>query len=466
MAWASGSGVCAAASGASSSSGMASRRRDMNGLGERKGRQPSKRAPFPVKDLRRQSRKSRVGAPCKHSCTAPGASRTPTCTCARRMPSRWFPTRCACRSARSNSCSTSRWCPAASWPAPTPPWCARTWSASASTCSSRRACSIRSWPEASVMAELPRALRPLGWGAAALVLSLLPLAWTAEPAWFGPLLAQPLWQEAIRRARARPVPASIAARIGSLAGPLALWALGAGLLALAVAWPLSALRASGALAPAIGLSLSLGCVWLGLWRLAPAFARAAYDGGPLRTLLGSVPGTVANARGLALAATVLAVLALGLALAWPGMLPAGWRTPAILALPVLALACHAFAFHLGRLPQRTAAARVPVVAMAGGATTVPAEAIDGNPDARLYEALREGRIEAALAALDAGANPLALPAADERDQRTLAMLATVLGDMRPLRRLIAAGAELNRNHHGLTPLLAATRDSWHGRPEA
>jgi ankyrin repeat protein len=316
------------------------------------------------------------------------------------------------------------------------------------------------------MAELPRALRPLGWGAAALVLSLLPLAWPAEPAWLGLLFAQPLWQEAIRRARSRPAPSGIAARLASLAGPLALWAIGAGLLALAVAWPLAALRASGALAPAIGLSLSLGCVWLGLWRLAPAFARAAHDGGALRSLLGSVPGTAANARGLALAAAVLAVLALGLALAWPGMLPANWRTPATLLHPVLALACHALAFHFGRLPAKPAAARVPVVPMASGATAKADESADGDPDARLYAALREGRIEAALAALDRGANPLALPAPDERDQRTLPMLATVLGDMRPLRRLIAAGAELNRNHHGLTPLLAATRDSWHGRPEA
>src|SRR5690606_8452164 len=55
---------------------------------------------------------------------------------------------------------------------------------------------------------------------------------------------------------------------------------------------------------------------------------------------------------------------------------------------------------------------------------------------------------------------------DERDQRPLAVLAAVLPDLRLLRALIAAGVDVNAAHGGLTPLLAATRDSWHGRPEA
>ena len=38
--------------------------------------------------------------------------------------------------------------------------------------------------------------------------------------------------------------------------------------------------------------------------------------------------------------------------------------------------------------------------------------------------------------------------------------------MRLLRGLIAKGADLNRAHAGLTPLIAATRDSHQGRPEA
>src|SRR6478735_7211710 len=106
------------------------------------------------------------------------------------------------------------------------------------------------------MADWPRMLGPAAWGLAALALSLLPLAWPAEPAWLGLLLAQPLWQEAWRRFHRVSAPAGVGARAALLAGPLALWTLGALLLALAVAWPLAALRASGELAPAIALSLS------------------------------------------------------------------------------------------------------------------------------------------------------------------------------------------------------------------
>src|SRR5690606_20013017 len=54
----------------------------------------------------------------------------------------------------------------------------------------------------------------------------------------------------------------------------------------------------------------------------------------------------------------------------------------------------------------------------------------------------------------------------DRDQRSLAVLAAVLPDLRLLRALIARGVDLGAAHGGLTPLLAATRDSWHGRPEA
>ena len=59
-----------------------------------------------------------------------------------------------------------------------------------------------------------------------------------------------------------------------------------------------------------------------------------------------------------------------------------------------------------------------------------------------------------------------MPAADTRDQRSLPMLAAVLSDLRLLRALIAAGVDLNLVQGGLTPLLAAVRDSYHGRPDA
>src|SRR5690606_19023256 len=60
----------------------------------------------------------------------------------------------------------------------------------------------------------------------------------------------------------------------------------------------------------------------------------------------------------------------------------------------------------------------------------------------------------------------ASPPETGRDQRSLAVLAAVLPALRLLRALIARGLDINAAHAGMTPLLAATRDSWHGRPEA
>lgn len=87
-------------------------------------------------------------------------------------------------------------------------------------------------------------------------------------------------------------------------------------------------------------------------------------------------------------------------------------------------------------------------------------------NADLYLAARSGRVDQALALLEAGADPLAAPAADARDRRGLAQLAAVLPDLRLLRALIQRGVPLTAEPGTLTPLLAATRDSWHGRPEA
>ncbi len=87
-------------------------------------------------------------------------------------------------------------------------------------------------------------------------------------------------------------------------------------------------------------------------------------------------------------------------------------------------------------------------------------------NAALYAAARAGRVERALALLEEGADPLAPPPVGERDQRGLAQLAVVLPDLRLLRELIQRGLPLGAEPGRLTALLAATRDSWHGRPEA
>jgi ankyrin repeat protein len=84
----------------------------------------------------------------------------------------------------------------------------------------------------------------------------------------------------------------------------------------------------------------------------------------------------------------------------------------------------------------------------------------------LLDAAREGDVEHALELLQAGADPDALPASGARDQRSALVLAALLPDTRLLRALISRGAQVNRAHCDVTALLAATRDSYHGRTEA
>ncbi len=86
--------------------------------------------------------------------------------------------------------------------------------------------------------------------------------------------------------------------------------------------------------------------------------------------------------------------------------------------------------------------------------------------ATLLCAARSAQTNLALAALERGADPDALPTPDLRDQRSALMIAVTLPDQRLLRALIAKRADVNRIHGGITPLIAATRDSHQGRPEA
>ncbi|HEX3895023.1 MAG TPA: ankyrin repeat domain-containing protein [Rudaea sp.] len=87
-------------------------------------------------------------------------------------------------------------------------------------------------------------------------------------------------------------------------------------------------------------------------------------------------------------------------------------------------------------------------------------------DAMLLRCVRAGQTQLALATLDRGANPNCVPEPNDRDQRSVVELASVSPDMRLLRGLISKGADLNRAHAGLPPLIAATRDSLEGRPDA
>lgn len=84
----------------------------------------------------------------------------------------------------------------------------------------------------------------------------------------------------------------------------------------------------------------------------------------------------------------------------------------------------------------------------------------------LLSAARSGQIELALAALELGANPDTVPKAGDRDQRSVLIHAVLLPDLRLLRALISAGVDVNRRHAGMPALIAATRDSFQGRPDA
>ncbi len=259
------------------------------------------------------------------------------------------------------------------------------------------------------------------------------------------------------------------ATAAAFAAPAGLWALAGALLALAAGWPLAALRDTGSLAAALALSGLAGAVLLCLWRAWPAFGLAAREGGTPAALSAAVGSSTPadSGRGFIVALAVFVVLASGLVLAWPGLLPDGWRSAAVIAQLLLAIAAHVLVQRFGAPPSAPALSALPIVGDDEDDLDAPAfDALPEDPEARLYDATRGGRIEAALAAIEDGADPSAPPPPGDRDQRTLPMLAALLGDLRLLRELIARGVDLNAEHGGLTPLLAATRDSWHGRPEA
>lgn len=242
-------------------------------------------------------------------------------------------------------------------------------------------------------------------------------------------------------------------------------------LAAALFWPAGRMLEGGDLLAVLCGSGVIGLAWVLLWRRAvtPALWLEPSDQSVVarRNALG-------EAAFLGRAGWVTAFLLLTLMLA---TLAVAWAEPWTLALRRIALivhallvapvlACTALAASRNQLEQ----ARHRLADLFAMQATASSEVRPYTPgpsvDAAVYSAARAGRVDEALALLDMGANPYAMPAADARDQRTLPMLAAVLSDLRLLRGLIAAGADLNLAHAGLTPLMAAVRDSYHGRPDA
>lgn len=106
-------------------------------------------------------------------------------------------------------------------------------------------------------------------------------------------------------------------------------------------------------------------------------------------------------------------------------------------------------------------AKAPSAAVVSTQDTAP-----GERERALIEAARSGDIDRALALLDAGADANAAARPGDRDQRPVLVLAALAPDTRLLRALIVHGADVNRVTNGSTALLAASRDSWHGRADA
>ena len=319
------------------------------------------------------------------------------------------------------------------------------------------------------MPEAPRTQAPpqrrVPAAAAALGMALVLVAgFGGIVALLAALLAQPALALAVRGWR-MDLPAARAELLRDARALLSLWSLGLLASGLLVGWPLLELLRGSGLGVVLALSAMAGLCVLGLWRTWPLWHGLEREGGSIGSHWQALARRDASGwHGAAAAACVAAILASILLLAWPQLLPgpARWALAATSALawPLLHLL-------LQRMPVPSEAARpIPVVEMDGEATRLPSPVPEGDLDRALYAAARAGRVDQALALVEAGADVRALPLDEDRDQRGLPVLAAVLPDLRLLRLLIARGVDLNAAHAGLTPLLAATRDSWHGRPEA
>lgn len=327
-------------------------------------------------------------------------------------------------------------------------------------------------PEVGAVSRASSALAATGLLAAGMLLTAA-AGWA--PAWgaLGAVIAQPLFALAIARLHGHGQQPG-----RHLAATLGLWAAAVAGVSALLAWPLSALLRSGSLPAALALSLAVGIALLLAWPAWPLWSGVDRDGDWRRHRETMHDADRGAWRGLGVALCLLAVAAAIALLGWPGLLAGGVRWALTAALALGAPLAH---WAMQRLAPATdghaqADGRAPLQA---DARLAPAEDAPAEPpplampvadplalSRELYDAARAGRVERALALIEAGADVHAPPAPDDRDQRYLPVLAAILPDLRLLRALIGKGVDVNAAHAGMTPLLAATRDSWHGRPEA
>jgi ankyrin repeat protein len=280
---------------------------------------------------------------------------------------------------------------------------------------------------------------------------------------------------------------------------LAMFTCYVALVFLLIAWPMLLFSQHPTLGASLLLAAALVVALMVLWRLWPAFAlvyvwddaypaHGKHEGSWLFT---ASARSVAFGRHLsreehffshflpsALSLLVLSFAAIALSGLY-GILPSEMRTAALVLYAVLLLpiGCLVIANRTLRVmlsegrPRRQNSSRKespsPVV-IAVAPTLSERERIAGTPEQAdaLLAATRQSDIARALALVEAGADPNTAPDSGDRDQRPVLMLAALLPDPQLLRALIIKGADINRASGGITPLLAATRDSWHGRPDA
>jgi len=268
--------------------------------------------------------------------------------------------------------------------------------------------------------------------------------------------------------RTRPVLPLAALLRQQVLGLLVLWSIGIGVSAFLVAWPLLELRHNASLAAVLALGLAVSITLLLLWRYWLVWQALERQHDDVRA-----QWRILAARGfhswcgLLAASVVLLLCALVIAPAWPSLPDYGLQWPLAWCTALLSPLLHVL---LQKLPSTAAPVAISFAAINEDEPALPITESDEFPihgdSARLYAAARNGQVEQALQLLAEGADVHALPLAQAPDQRSVMVLAAVLPDPRLLRKLLELGADPNQQHGGMSALLAATRDSWYGRPEA
>jgi uncharacterized protein len=245
---------------------------------------------------------------------------------------------------------------------------------------------------------------------------------------------------------------------------IGLWCLAYGLTALFLYWPLQSLRYSGALISALWLSTAVALLILIYWRHWPwlALAEQGSDRVSKWLALDSAPQAYSLTPGLITTLLWFFVMLLGLSFGINNFFPENLFLP-LLGLHFLSSVALHWRLHTIEITSVRKVLDEPVLTSASVLINEKPSTLE---PISLYAAARRNQVDAALTAIQNGADVKALPDKNDVDQRSLPMLAVLLSDLRLLRELIARGVDINHAHLGLTPLLTATRDSWHGRPEA